>query len=296
MGKLLIGAVVLGFIGVFVFLVGLTTVPAGYVGVKVYLLGTDKGVDTEELGVGRYWLTWNEQMYLFPTFMQNYVWTADNRPGSETDESFSFQTRDGMKVSADVGISYQIDPNKVTNIYQTYRRGVDEITDTFLRNMVSDALVKVSSSKPVEYVYGEGKAELMDEVTRLVTAQVEPIGINVTKIYWIGDVRVPEEVTKSINSKLAATQMAQQRQNEVAQSKAEAQKRIEAARGEAESTLIQARAQAESNRLISESITPTLVQYKSIEKWDGVMPRITGGQQPTGIVDFGSVSGVGATK
>lgn len=280
-------------IGGIIYMVGLTTVPAGHVGVKVYLLGSDKGVDSEELGVGRYWLTWNEQMYLFPTFMQNYVWTADNRPSSETDESFSFQTKDGMKVNADIGISYSIDPTKVTTIYQTYRRGVEEITDTFLRNMVSDALVKASSTKTVEYVYGEGKAALMDEVIKEVKAQVEPIGIDLAKIYWIGDVRVPDEVTASINAKLAATQLAQQRQNEVAQARAEAEKRIEAARGEAQSTLLQAKAQAEANQLISQSITPTLVQYKYIEKWDGIMPRITSGTPPIGMVDFGAAAAVG---
>jgi regulator of protease activity HflC (stomatin/prohibitin superfamily) len=287
MFKIIVPLFVAFVVGFFILISGLTTVPAGYVGVKVYLLGSDKGVDTEELGVGRYWLTWNEQLYLFPTFMQNYVWTADNRPGSETDESFSFQTRDGMKVNADIGISYSLDPTQVTKIYQTYRRGVEEITDTFLRNMVSDALVKSSSTKTVEYVYGEGKAALMDEVFREVRTQVEPIGIKLEKIYWIGDVRVPDEVTASINAKLAATQLAQQRQNEVAQAKAEAEKRIEAARGEAQSTLLQAKAQAEANQLISQSITPTLVQYKYIEKWDGVMPRITG-SQPLGTVDFGA--------
>ena len=46
----------------------LETVPAGYVGVKVNLYGSEKGVQNEELGVGRYLLTWNEQCYLFPTF------------------------------------------------------------------------------------------------------------------------------------------------------------------------------------------------------------------------------------
>ena len=39
----------------------LETVPAGYVGVKVNLYGSDKGVQNEELDVGRYLLTWNEQ-------------------------------------------------------------------------------------------------------------------------------------------------------------------------------------------------------------------------------------------
>lgn len=250
-----------------------STVPAGNVGVKVYLLGGSKGVDTEELGVGRYWIGWNEQLYIFPTFMQNYTWTKNDG----NDESIYFQTIEGMTADADVGISYQLDPTKINKIFQTYRRGVDEITDTFLRNMVRDALVKEASVKPIEYIYGAGKAELMAKVQDDVQRQVADIGIKIDKIYWIGEIRLPQTVIDSINAKNAATQMAQQRQNEVAQATAEAQKKVAEAKGEADSILLRAKAQAEANHQLSTSITPELVQYKALEKWDGVLPRMTGG-------------------
>lgn len=253
-----------------------STVPAGHVGVKVFLLGGEKGVDSEELGVGRYWIGMNEELYIFPTFMQNYVWTRDATEGSSNDESISFQTADGMTANADVGISYSIDPAKVTQIFQTYRRGVDEITDTFLRNMVRDALVKQASNKPIEYVYGAGKADLMASVQKDVNDQVGPLGIKIDKIYWIGEIRLPPTVIDSINAKNAATQMAQQRQNEVAQAKAEADKKIEDARGTAESILRVADAQAKANKLLAQSLTPEFVQYQAITKWDGILPKFTG--------------------
>lgn len=267
--KIIVTALLLGA------LAACSKVPAGHVGVKVFLLGGDKGVDTQELGVGRYWIGMNEELYLFPTFMQNYVWTAAGE-GSLNDESISFQTVDGMTSNADIGISYSIDPTKVTDIFQKYRRGVDEITDTFLRNMVRDALVKEASNKSIEYVYGAGKAELIAAVQKNVADQVAPIGIIIDKIYWIGDIRLPPVVLDSINAKNAATQKAQQRQNEVAQAKAEADKKIEEARGEAESILKVAEAQAKANMLLAESITDELVRYRALEKWDGVLPRMTG--------------------
>lgn len=251
-------------------------VPNGNVGVKVYLLGGEKGVDTEVLGVGRYWIGWNEELYLFPTFMQNYVWTAGVDGGSPTDESISFQTADGMTANADIGISYSIDPEKVSIIFQTYRRGVEEITDTFLRNMVRDALVKQASNKPIEYVYGAGKTELIAAVQEDVTTQVEKLGIIIEKIYWIGEIRLPTVVLDSINNKNAATQMAQQRQNEVAEAAAAADKKIEDARGQAESILRVAEAQAKANRLLADSLTSEFVQYQAITKWDGQLPKMTG--------------------
>nr|WP_321525826.1 SPFH domain-containing protein [uncultured Cohaesibacter sp.] len=251
-------------------------VPAGNVGVKVNLYGSDKGVNMEELGPGRYWVGMNEDLFVFPTFTQNYVWTQDDTEGSPTDESIKFQTVEGMTVGADVGISYSVDPTKVSLIFQKYRKGIDEITGTYLRNMVRDALVSEGSTREIESVYGSGKTALMHAVEDSVRDQVGPIGINVERIYWIGELRLPDSVVTSLNAKIEATQKAQQRVNEVQQSKAEADKKIAEARGDAESIKLKASATAEANRLIAKSLTPELVKFRAIERWDGVLPRMTG--------------------
>lgn len=255
-------------------------VPAGHVGVKVYLLGGDKGVDSEELGVGRYWIGINEELYLFPTFTQNYNWTASETEGSEDNESITFQSKNGLSINADVGISYHIEPSKVNMIFQKYRKGVEEITDIFLRNMVRDAFVTVTSKHEAEYIYGKGKSNILVEVTKRVKAQVDPIGIVVEKIYLIGDIRLPEKVRQALDAKVSAKQKAGQRENEVAEAKAEADKKIQEARGKAESILKVAKAQAEANELLAKSITPELIQYEALQKWDGVLPRMTTGAVP----------------
>jgi len=251
-------------------------VPAGYVGVKVYLLGQNKGVDTEELGVGRYWIGLNEELYRFPTFQQNYVWTADKREGSEDDESFTFQTREGMTVGADIGISYHLDPTKITAIFQKYRKGVDEITDIFLRNHVRDALNTITSTMDVASVYGEGKRDLIEKVTVTVKQEVAEIGIIVDSIYLIGSFRLPESVTRSLNAKIEATQKSQQRENEVQETIAQANKDREQAKGAADAILTTAKAQAEANKILSASLTPTLIEYRRIEKWNGRLPTVSG--------------------
>lgn len=166
-------------------------VPAGYVGVKVYLLGGSKGVEQDTLGVGRYYIGINEELYLFPTFTQNYTWTQSKTEQSPTDEAITFQTKEGMNVSADVGISYRIDPTKVSLIFQKYRKGLDEITSIFLRNIVRDSFTKVVSSKPVEYVYGVGKTEILASVESMVKQQLESIGILIEGIYLVGELRLP---------------------------------------------------------------------------------------------------------
>jgi regulator of protease activity HflC (stomatin/prohibitin superfamily) len=220
-----------------VFVSACSKVPAGHVGVKVYLLGGQKGVESEQLGVGRYWIGINEELYLFPTFTQNYVWTKSITEGSPVDESITFQTIEGMSVNADVGISYTVKPDKVAAVFQKYRKQLDEITDVYLRNTVRDAFVTVASTLPVESVYGEGKADMMKAVQKQVVEQAGDL-FSIEKIYLVGDLRLPTQVTQALNAKIQATQQAQ----------------------------------AKANKVLAASITPEFVQYQALKQWNGALP------------------------
>lgn len=263
-------------------------VPAGSVGVKVYLLGGAKGVDTEVLTPGRYWIGVNEDLYLFPTFTQNYTWALTEYEN----ESISFQTVEGLSVNADIGISYSIDPAKVPAVYQKYRKGISEITDIYLRNMVRDALVTAASDQAIETVYGKGKATLIQEVEADVRKQVSEIGINVERLYWVGDIRLPDQVTASINAKIQATQISMQRENEVKTAEAQAAIEIAKAKGDAESTLLRAKAEAESIKLRAEALSQNarLVELNAVEKWDGKLPVNMYGNSPVPFVNINTAS------
>lgn len=262
------------------FLFNCSRVPAGNVGIKFYLLGGSKGVDQEELSPGRYWIGFNEELYIFPTFTQNYVWTSNPQEGSENNESFNFQDVQGLELNADIGITYKINPDKVSLIFEKYKRGIDEITDVYLRNMVRDALVKRTSVLDVEYIYGKGRAELIDSVTVDVRIMCEPIGIEIEKIYWIGRIKLPPAVKQAIDAKIKATQIAQQRENELREAEAQAKKKIAEAEGEAQSILLKAEAQAQANRKLSNSLTALLIQDKAIQKWNGALSQVSGESNP----------------
>lgn len=268
---------VIGIVAGGIALAQLERVEAGYVGVKVDLLGSDKGVNAEEVEPGRYWIGINEDLYVFPTFSQNYVWTASEDEGSESDESLTFQSVEGMDIGADVGITYSVDPTKVSELFERYRKGIDEITDLYLRNMVRDALVREASTMEVDLIYGTGKSGLMERVEASVREQVSAYGINIEKVYWIGSLRLPEKVIAAIDAEIAANSQARQRQNEIETARAEAEKERARAEGAADAILIEARAQAEANRILAESLTPEVLQSTALDKWDGVLPRMTGG-------------------
>lgn len=254
---------------------GCTKVESGNAAVRVSLYGDDKG-DIETLPAGKYWPEIGKEIYKFPTFTQNYVWTAAEDEGSPNNESIDFQTKDGLRINGDFGIAYHIEPENVKTVFLKYRRGVEEITDVFLRNMVRDSLSTAGSTLGVEDVYGEGKIIMMEQVNKAVKETAAASGLTVENVYIVGTLRFPQQVEDSINKKIAATQQAQQRENEIREAEAEAKKVEAAANGEAAAKLTVAQAEAKANQIISQSLTPELVRYQTVQKWDGQLPKVNG--------------------
>lgn len=262
-------AVIVAFFALIWLFISMTTIPAGYVGVRVNLYA-DKGVQNEVVGTGRYFLGINERMYEFPTFNQlmNY------------ETPFTFQTSDAMDVKARIGVEYNIEPEKAADVFATYRKGIEEITEVNLRQYISDALINHGTTMDINELTQGGKTHLLDSVTKEIRDKLSPIGIRIIKLSWIDDLQYPEQVKESINAKIEATQRALLRENEVAQSKAEAQKLIEAAKGEAESVRLRAQAEADAIAIKAKALrdNPNVLQLNAIDKWDGKLPvYMTGG-------------------
>ena len=248
-------------------------VPVGNVGIKVNNMGGDKGVNAEVLGTGWYWVGFTKSMYVFPTYMQTRKW--------EGNEEFQFQTVEGLMIGAPISISYSVEPSKVPLLFQTYRKGLEEITDIYIHNIIRDNLVIAGSTRTVDDIYGAGKAKLLTDLQALVAAKLEPMGIHIDQVSVVGGFTLPQTVVQSINLKIQATQQAQQRENEVATAKAEAQKAVAVAQGEADSRTIKARAEAQANVVVAQSLSSELVQYNAILKWDGKLPEtMAGGALP----------------
>ena len=79
---------------------------------------------------------------------------------------------------------------------------------------------------------------------------------------------------------MAAQQQAQQAEYELQRQQMLAKAAVAEAEGKAQSLLVQAKAQAEANEILNKTLTPMLIENKKIEKWDGVLPKITGNSIP----------------
>lgn len=269
------------------FLYGCSSVPPGNVGVIVNPLGDEKGVQNKQLEVGIHFRAPWKTVYLFPVFEQNVTW-IDQR---EDIYAFTFQTCEGMAVGADIGITFHLDPNSIPMIFQKYRSGIKEITDVFVKNYVRDAINRAASKIKIEDLYGAGKEAFFQDVEDSIRADLSPIGIELTKIYLIGKFGFPANVIAALNSKIEATQRAEQRENELREAEAQAKKDIAKTDGsarcmvieaesQAKSNLIKAESEARANKLIADSLTPELVQWQGVQRWDGKLPQVSGQTTP----------------
>jgi regulator of protease activity HflC (stomatin/prohibitin superfamily) len=280
-----------------------TRVDAGHVGIRVKLAGTDRGVQDMPVVTG--WVFYNpltEQLVLFPTSVQNVVWTQSSHEGRAFDESITFSSSEGVNCSADIGLSFHIEPALAPRLYARFRlNDLEKLSDGYMRNTVREAFNDVASKLPVQDIYGAGKSKMLAEVTQKCRDVFGKDGIVIDQLTINGALRLPQNVMDAINRAMEATQKAIESKNRVAQVEAEATQAVtqahggaEAARqkaqGDADALLIRARAEAQANEIIRLSTTPAVLQYRALEHWDGKLPEYNAGQLPMLTFDLGKVT------
>lgn len=251
-------------------------IDAGHVGLVVKLYGSEKGVQDVTETTGWVWYNpFTTQIYEFPTFVQNTVFTRDASEGSPSNEEFRVTTKDGLIVSFDVSMNYRVAPNKAAEIFRKYRKPLEDLDKTIMRNYMRDAYNKISGKYTAEQLY-ENKVQFQMESENEIKTLLGKEGFLVEQVVLLNELRLPQGVVDNINAKINARQIALKKEQEVAQEKAEAQKEIEKAKGYAEAMRIRVEAEAEYNKKLAESISPNLIEYEKIKKWNGQTPTVVG--------------------
>lgn len=261
-------------------LLGCTTVNPGYVGIKVNMYGGNRGVQEITLITGRVgYNPFSTKVLEWPTFVQTAQWTHDTMETAEGrgNDEITFNSREGLVIHADVSLSYQLDPVKIPRFYVQFRTdNMDVFTHGFLRNVARDAFNETAAGLTAEELYSNKKEDFLKAVRARINAQVEQYGVHLDQFGFIGAPRLPANVVAALNGKIQAIQDAQRATNVLQQRIAEANQTVAAARGE-----------AEANVVLTRSLTPELIRWRSlmiqqqaVEKWNGALPTYTGGAVP----------------
>jgi regulator of protease activity HflC (stomatin/prohibitin superfamily) len=258
-----------------------TRVGPGYGGIRVNMYGDQRGVEDYRIVTGWVWYNpFTEEVYVFPEFLQNTVWTKDENEGSRNDESITFNSIEGAIVNADIALSYNFVSEKIPSLFVEFRKSPEHITDVYMRSKVRDHFSRHASKMKVVDIFGARKQKLLDDTKNSLMEELGPKGFNFDMVSFVGGLRVDDKVQASINAVIQATQRAIEAENKVRQAKAEAAQKIATAHGNSESTIVEAEGKAKANRILRESITPELTKYEAVQRWNGRTPIVTGDNVP----------------
>lgn len=267
---------------------GYERIDAGNVGIKVNLYGDDKGVDAVAEVTGAQWYNpFRTKIYEFPTYVQNAIWTESSTEGSPDNDEFVLTTKDGMEVKLDVSLNYFIAENQAVGIFKKYRKPLDIVANTVLRNYTRQGYNSAAANYTAEEIYANRKSFEL-EAENMVKSILESEGFSVEQLVLVNSIRLPEAIKKSIEDKVEAKQIALMKESELQQTTADANKLIEQARGEAESMKLKADAEAYAYLQKQRNLTTLLVQQQWIEKWNGQLG--TGNVFGVGTIPYKNIS------
>jgi regulator of protease activity HflC (stomatin/prohibitin superfamily) len=181
-------------------------------------------------------------------------------------------------------MNFHIDPAYVNDLYQ--KVGLD-FADKVIDPAFNDFVKEVVPNYPI--------TEILPKREEIRKRAMAKLGDNLARYHVIVDdiyfanIRFTPEYEKAIEAKQVAQQQVETQRQILAQREIEAQQKVATAKGEAESILVVAQGQAKANDALSRSISSILVQYKSIEKWNGILPQVSGGGIP--LIDLGKMGG-----
>jgi regulator of protease activity HflC (stomatin/prohibitin superfamily) len=179
-------------------------------------------------------------------------------------------------------MNFHIDPAYVNDLYQ--KVGLD-FAPKVIDPAFNDFVKEVVPTYPIGEILPK-REEIRQRAMKKLGDNLSRYHVIVDDIYF-ANIRFSPEYERAIEAKQVAQQQVETQKQVLAQREIEAQQKVATAKGEAESILVVAQGQAKANDALSRSISSILVQYKSVEKWNGILPQVSGGAVP--LIDLGKM-------
>jgi regulator of protease activity HflC (stomatin/prohibitin superfamily) len=242
----------------FIFLIAnpFLTIPAGHRGVVLNWGAVQKEVLPEGLA------------FRWPVYQQ--VLKADVRI-LVTQPDCDAVTKDQQVNHTKVAVNYHVIPSEASWVYQN--AGLD-YKDKLVYPKIQE-IVKAITARYTALELISKREQIRNEMKDHLKEALQPYKIIVDD-FSVVNFRWDPDFQKAIEAKQVAEQLAMK-----------AQRDLERIKIEAEQKITSAKAEAESLRLQKENVTPYLIRLrqieaniKAIEKWNGQLPRFSGGAIP----------------
>lgn len=224
---------------------------------------------------------WITRVQSYPTALRTYTMVARSGEGSAVgDDSIDLPTREGQHIRQDISVTYNTSQEKAAQVFRSFRgMDIEDIEATFIRRTIITAAQNAAGQMSLSELISDKRGDLQDSIEKSLSAEIVKMGFTLDKVN-LGASHLPAAIEAQMQQKMAAQQQAQQAEYELQKQQTLAKAAVAQAQGEAQSRLVRAEAEAKANHLLQQSITGALVQYKSIDKWNGVLPQVTGSNTP----------------
>jgi len=236
----------------------------------------------------------------YPVTIQTYSMVQKGTEGQTTgDDSIKVQSNEGQQINLDVVIQYQVIKEEAGLLYQDWGGAdITTVEDRVVRQYTRSQVPVVASKYGWEEITSSKRDVINAEISKGLDAEFAKRHMRLIS-FAVREVHLPQALQTALDQKIQAQQQAEQQKYQLAQAQVKAQQDVAQAtgqanalkaqaEGEAQATLTRAKAQAEANRELAQSLTPELIRYQQLQRWDGKLPIFSGGNA-TPLIDATSI-------
>ncbi len=179
-------------------------------------------------------------------------------------------SKDLQLVNMQLAVNYRVDGTKATELYKNVGTKYEEVV---LQPAIQESIKAVTSRYTAEELITK-RNEVSTECMKELDAKVSKYGLVIDN-FNITNFNFSAEFNKAIEEKQIAEQKVLTAKQELEKSKVEADRKV-----------VEAEAEKKANEMKQQSLTDNVIKEKFIEKWNGQLPTVTGGNGILNINDF----------
>ena len=222
-------------------------VPPGQAGVVVFF----GSVREEALPAGLHLINPLSRVVEMEVRTRNYTMSTVGDEGQRRgDDSIAVITADGLTVKLDVSVLYSLQQAKLPEIYRTLGEDVEE---RLIRGAIRSAIRDAAANQIATDLYAAKRQVFVETISKTLAQTLTQRGINLEQVL-LRDVKLPDQITRAINEKIAADQEAQKMTFVLQREKQEAERKR-----------IEAEGQARAQGIVSASLTPQILEWQRIQ-------------------------------
>jgi len=248
-------------------------VAPSFTGVLVSNWASDDKGSIEPQGRGLVWYNpFTQDLYIFPLHLQQQSYSLND--GTDITVRAG---KDNTTVAFDAALSYQFAEAKVPSIFTKYRTDPETLATGYVYRELRAAFNQAASEYAVMDLLGSKLTEMQLRAGDILRKKLEPEGIIVDQVLIVGQPRIDAKIEAAINQTLQAIQEANREEQNIRKATAVADQKRQEALGEKDANITRAQGQAEAARLVQAALTPMVLEKQALDKWNGVLPTVTGG-------------------